>query len=89
MSKTVLIRRPQVHGNVTRMVRATVLSENNGEMRVIPEGTNKPINVKASDTRSAPEAFGTRLAMQRGAVVARALPDSPNCISRIIEQRGF
>ena len=39
MSKTVLIRRPQVHGNVTRMVRATVLSENNGEMRVIPEGT--------------------------------------------------
>jgi len=88
MSRTVLIRRPQLHGNVMRMVRATVLSENNGDLRVIPEGTNVPINVKASETTDAPAVFGTRLAMQQGVVVQRALPDSPNSLSRICERRA-
>jgi hypothetical protein len=83
-----MLRSPQVHGNVTRMVRASVLSECNGVLRVIPEGQKNPIDVKASDTVAASAVFGTRLAMQQGVVIQRALPDSPNSLSRICENRG-
>jgi hypothetical protein len=85
--RIVLLRRPQVHGNVTRMVRATVMSENNGTLRVIPEGQRNPIVVKASETLDATTTFGTRLAMQKGVVIQRALPDNPNSLSRIVESK--
>lgn len=88
MSRTVMVRRPQLHGNVTRMVRATVLSESNGELRVLLEGSNKPLNIKASETMDAARTFGTHLAAARGIIIQRALPDSPNSLSRIIEQRS-
>jgi len=87
-NRTVLLRRPMSHGNGSRMVRATVLSENNGELRVIEQGSNKPINVKASETVDAPKTFGTRLAMQSGVIVQRSLPDNASSLSRICESRG-
>ena len=86
--RTVMLRRPMIHGNTTRMVRATVLSESDGMLRVVEQGSNKPITVKASETMDAPKTFGTRLAMQSGVVIQRSLPDNPNSLSRIIEGRG-
>lgn len=83
-----MLRRPMIHGNTTRMVRATVLSESDGMLRVVEQGSNKPINVKASETMDAPKTFGTRLAMQNGVVIQRSLPDNPNSLSRICESRG-
>jgi len=88
MSRTVLIRKFQLHGNLTRMVRATVLSEKAGILRVVPEGQGTPIEVKASDTMDAATTFGTRLGMQHGIVVQKAYPDSPNSMMRICEQRS-
>jgi hypothetical protein len=77
-----------VHGNTARMVRATVLSESDGELRVVAEGSNKPITVKASETVDAPRTFGTRLAMQQGVIIQKSLPDNANSLSRICESRG-
>jgi len=86
--RTVMLRRPMVHGNTARMVRATVLSESDGELRVVAEGSNKPITVKASETVDAPRTFGTRLAMQQGVIIQKSLPDNANSLSRICESRG-
>ena len=86
--RTVLLRRPQVHGNVTRMIRAAVLSEDKGTLRVIPEGQKTVVTVQASEVTEAPATFGTRLAMQHGVVIQKCLPDSPNSLSRICESRG-
>ena len=86
--RTVMLRRPMVHGNTARMVRATVLSESDGELRVVVEGSNKPITVKASETVDAPRTFGTRLAMQQGVIIQKSLPDNANSLSRICESRG-
>lgn len=87
MGRTVLLRRPQIHGNVTRLVRATVLSETADSLRVIPEGQNKPITIKASEVTDAPKVFSTLLSAQRGVIVQRCLPDSPSSLCRILEGR--
>jgi hypothetical protein len=88
IDRTVLLRKPQLHGNVTRVIRATVLSEDKDMLRVIPEGQRNVISVKASEVTEASKTFATRLAAQHGVVVQQCLPDSPNCLSRICESNG-
>lgn len=85
--KTVIIRRQQLHGNISQLIKASVLSETKDELRVILEGSNRPIVVKASECVDAPGTFGTMQAMNRGVIVQKALPDSPSCLSRMIERR--
>lgn len=87
--RTVLIRKPQRIGSTARMVKAAVLGQTKDGLRVVIEGTSKPISVKASEVRDAPAVFGNRPAMGRGVVVQKALPDSPSSLTRILEKRGF
>ena len=55
-----MIRKQIVHGNVTRLIRATVLSETPGMMRILVDGTKVPVDVKASDVIAAPARAGER-----------------------------
>lgn len=48
--KQVMIREPQLHGGITKLIQGDVLSEDAGMMRVKIKGRHHPVEVKASDT---------------------------------------
>lgn len=48
--KRVFIRRPQLHGNLSKLVPADVISEKEGMLRVKIEGERVVTEVKAADT---------------------------------------
>ena len=80
MGKQILVRKAQLRGG-DRMVPATILAERGDTLRVVLEGTNKPVMVNRRDTHPAPD-------RSRGPV-ASALPDARNSLYGILKQRGF
>ena len=71
MNKQVMIRKPLAHGNVTKLIRASVISETNGMLRVLADGDRKPIDVKRTDVVAAPARAG-----ERGVAVPTLYPHS-------------
>jgi len=48
--KEIYIKRKRLHGNISELVRCQVLSQTGDMLRVVPEGSQKPVEVKASET---------------------------------------
>ena len=71
--KEVLIRKQMLHGNVSNLTRAQVLSEKDGVLRVKVEGERLPRDVKAAETIPADRVFDTR---DKVTVIAKSYPDS-------------
>src|SRR5678816_2650254 len=79
MNKQVMIRQPLLHGNATKLVRASVISEQPGGMlRVMMPGALKPVDIKASDTIPATQIFGDR---QSTTIIQKMYPQSKSALA--------
>jgi len=78
MSRQVLVRRDQLSGDA-QMLRAEVLSEKDGILRVMLPGARKPVEVKASETMNPEKVFGTR-DQRVASVLPKCYPSSPQAL---------
>lgn len=84
---SVLIKQKMLSGNVTKLIRANVLSEKDGMLRVMVEGQRKPIEVKASDTLPAEKVFGVaKVGQKPSSVLQRCYPSSINSLGNTLNR---
>lgn len=77
--KQVMIREPQLHGSVTKLIQGDVISEDAGMMHVKIKGRHHPVEVKAADTVPVTKVAGGMRSQghQSSLTVQKCFPTSP------------
>jgi hypothetical protein len=75
--RDVYIRQKQLHGKVSKLVRCQVLAQNGDTLRVTPEGSKAPIEVKVADTVPANKMSG---ANDKMTIVPKQYPTAPGAM---------
>ncbi len=80
--KQVLIRRPQLHGNLTKLIQGDVISEDGPNIRVKIKGEIHPVEVKAKDTLPVQRVAGGMRSESRqlSLTVPKCYPVSPHAL---------
>jgi hypothetical protein len=84
--RQVLVRKPLASGE-NKLIRATVLSEKDGMLRVMLPGARVPTEIKASDTISPASVFGTGVRCQATGVLQKVYPTSPFALGNVLKER--
>ena len=86
--KQVMVRQRSLHGNMNTLVRANVISEKNGILRVKPENSRlaePPIEVKAEDTIPAEKVFANNSAHNRNDMIPKSYSPASSSLSNMFK----
>ena len=88
--KQVMVRQHSLHGNMNTLVRANVISEKDGILRVKPENSrlaDPPMEVKAEDTIPAEKIFANNNRENRNDMIPKSYSPATNSLSNLFTSR--
>jgi hypothetical protein len=85
MSKTVLVRAKQLHGNISKMLRCEVLSEADGKIRCRCEGEKKERTVDASAVLDPKQIYATATPQAGALPVIQGQPTGLHTLANMLK----
>jgi hypothetical protein len=86
--RQVMVRQKALHGNMNTLVRANVISEKDGILRVKAENSRlaePPIEVRAEDTIPAEKVFANNSSKNRNDMIPKSYSPASNSLSNLFK----